>query len=65
MKDIDTQNNSLTTDLSEDKDSVDHYRDYWMDNIMRLKQVTYLLNFVTRIILIRRRIKRVRIKCLE
>jgi hypothetical protein len=37
---LDTQNNSLTIDLSEEESNRDdQYRDYWTDTIVRRKQV--------------------------
>jgi hypothetical protein len=52
-KTLDTQNNSLTIDPSEEEEEnlVDHYR--LIDG--RLKQVIYCPNFVTRRIIIRRK----------
>jgi len=49
MEDIRYKKNiPLTDDLSEDENLDDHYRDYWMDKIVRPKQVIYWTNFVTR-----------------
>jgi len=45
---LDTQNNSLTIDLSEEEDLDDRLRDYWTDTIVRPKQVIYWPNFVAR-----------------
>jgi len=47
-KTLDTQNNSLNTELLEDKDLDNHSRDCYTDTIMILKQMIYWLNFVTR-----------------
>jgi len=35
----------LTIDLSEDEDLDDHERDYWMDTVVRPKQVIYWPDF--------------------
>jgi len=40
-KTLDTQNNSLTIDLSENEDLDDDYRDYWADTDVMPKLVTY------------------------
>jgi len=47
-KTLDTQNNSLTIDLSEDGDMADHYRCYEMETDVEPKQVICLPNLVTR-----------------
>jgi hypothetical protein len=48
MKTSDTQNNSLTTDPSEEKDLNDSYRDYKTDTVVRPEQAICRSNFVTR-----------------
>jgi len=47
-KTLDTHNNSLTNDLSEEDDLDDYYKDHKMDTVVRQKQVIYWPNLAIR-----------------
>jgi hypothetical protein len=47
-KTLDAQNNSLTIYLLEDEGVDDHQRGYWMDTVVRQKQVICWPNLVSR-----------------